>query len=74
MTQGLGPLFHQPHGPGDFSDTILSTSDPDYPLSKAVSQVENLARKTLPATISTSFQGTAEAFRSSVERPRSAVC
>jgi HAE1 family hydrophobic/amphiphilic exporter-1 len=28
--------------------------------------VENLARETLPASISTSFQGTAEAFRSSV--------
>nr|MBC8362446.1 efflux RND transporter permease subunit [Candidatus Desulfatibia profunda] len=65
ITRGLGPLSINHTGQA-LSVTLSFNLGPDYPLSKAVSQVENLARKTLPASISTSFQGTAEAFRSSV--------
>jgi HAE1 family hydrophobic/amphiphilic exporter-1 len=46
--------------------TVSFNLKPNYPLSEAVREVENLARKILPATVGTSFQGAAEAFRSSV--------
>ena len=46
--------------------TLSFNLAPNYPLGKAVSEVEALARRTLPATVSTSFQGTAQAFQSSV--------
>jgi hydrophobic/amphiphilic exporter-1 (mainly G- bacteria), HAE1 family len=46
--------------------TVSFNLKPNYPLSEAVREVENLAQKTLPATVGTSFQGAAEAFRSSV--------
>ncbi|MGH9579594.1 MAG: efflux RND transporter permease subunit [Terriglobales bacterium] len=36
-------------------------------LGDAVASVESLARNTLPSTISTSFQGTAQAFQASIE-------
>jgi HAE1 family hydrophobic/amphiphilic exporter-1 len=65
ITQDLGPLSINHTGQAP-SVTLSFNLNPEFPLSKAISQVENLARKTLPATISTSFQGTAEAFRSSV--------
>lgn len=65
VTQDLGPLSINHTGQAP-SVTLSFNLNPDYPLSKAISQVENLARKTLPASISTSFQGTAEAFRSSI--------
>ena len=65
ITQDLGPLSINHTGQAP-SVTLSFNLNPEFPLSKAISQVENLARKTLPASISTSFQGTAEAFRSSV--------
>jgi HAE1 family hydrophobic/amphiphilic exporter-1 len=65
IIQGLGPLSIN-HTGQVISVTLSFNLGSDYPLSKAVRQVENLARETLPASISTSFQGTAEAFRSSV--------
>jgi len=65
ITQDLGPLSINHTGQAP-SVTLSFNLNPDFPLSKAISQVENLARKTLPASISTSFQGTAEAFRSSI--------
>jgi HAE1 family hydrophobic/amphiphilic exporter-1 len=65
ITQDLGPLSINHTGQAP-SVTLSFNLNPEFPLSKAISQVENLARKALPATISTSFQGTAEAFRSSV--------
>jgi HAE1 family hydrophobic/amphiphilic exporter-1 len=65
ITQDLGPLSINHTGQAP-SVTLSFNLNPDFPLSKAISLVENLARKTLPAGISTSFQGTAEAFRSSI--------
>jgi HAE1 family hydrophobic/amphiphilic exporter-1 len=65
VTQDLGPLSINHTGQAP-SVTLSFNLNPDFPLSKAINQVENLARKTLPASISTSFQGTAEAFRSSI--------
>jgi len=65
ITQDLGPLSINHTGQAP-SVTLSFNLNPDFPLSKAISQVENLARKTLPAGVSTSFQGTAEAFRSSI--------
>ena len=65
ITQDLGPLSINHTGQAP-SVTLSFNLNPEFPLSKAISQVENLARKTLPADINTSFQGTAEAFRSSI--------
>jgi len=65
ITQDLGPLSINHTGQAP-SVTLSFNLNPDFPLSKAISQVDNLARKTLPASISTSFQGTAEAFQSSI--------
>ena len=65
ISQDLGPLSINHTGQAP-SVTLSFNLNPDFPLSKAISLVENLARKTLPASISTSFQGTAEAFRSSI--------
>ena len=65
VTQDLGPLSINHTGQAP-SVTLSFNLNPDFPLSKAINQVENLAHKTLPASISTSFQGTAEAFRSSI--------
>jgi len=65
ISQDLGPLSINHTGQAP-SVTLSFNLNPDFPLSKAISEVENLARRTLPASISTSFQGTAEAFRSSI--------
>ena len=65
ITQSLGPLSINHTGQAP-SVTVSFNLKPNYPLSEAVSEVENLARKILPATVGTSFQGAAEAFRSSV--------
>ncbi|HSB10961.1 MAG TPA: efflux RND transporter permease subunit [Blastocatellia bacterium] len=46
--------------------TVSFNLRPDVPLSSAVSEVERLARGTLPPSITTSFQGTAQAFESSL--------
>jgi HAE1 family hydrophobic/amphiphilic exporter-1 len=47
--------------------TISFNLKPGVALGDAVSAVEKAARATLPATITTSFQGTAQAFQSSVK-------
>jgi len=47
--------------------TISFNLKPGYALGDAVAGVEKLAREVLPATISTSFQGTAQAFQSSLK-------
>jgi hydrophobic/amphiphilic exporter-1 (mainly G- bacteria), HAE1 family len=65
ITQDLGPLSINHTGQAP-SVTLSFNLNPDFPLSKAIKQVQDLARNTLPADISTSFQGTAEAFRSSI--------
>ncbi|MRR57968.1 MAG: efflux RND transporter permease subunit [Deltaproteobacteria bacterium] len=47
--------------------TLSFNLQPGVFLSDAVSLVDGLARETLPATITTSFQGTAQAFQKSVQ-------
>jgi len=66
ITKGLGPLTvnHQGQLP---AVTISFNLKPGVALGDAVPLVENLGRETLPATISTSFQGTAQAFQSSLQ-------
>ncbi len=48
------------------SATISFNLSPGTSLGEAVSNVESVARQLLPATVTTSFQGTAEAFQSSL--------
>ncbi len=64
FTQDVGPLSvaHLGQLP---AVTLSFNLRPGVSLSEAVTQVERLARETLPATISTSFQGTAQAFQDS---------
>jgi len=49
------------------SVTLSFNLTPNFPLGKAVDAVEAQAREVLPATIGTSFQGTAQAFQSSMQ-------
>jgi HAE1 family hydrophobic/amphiphilic exporter-1 len=66
LTSGVGPLTinHQGQLP---SVTVSFNLSPDVSLGKAVDVVNKLARSTLPATIMTNFQGTAQAFQSSLK-------
>src|SRR3972149_12103766 len=61
---GVGPLTvnHQGQVP---AVTISFNLKPGVPLSNAVVNVHRVADQTLPQTITTSFQGTAQAFESS---------
>jgi hydrophobic/amphiphilic exporter-1 (mainly G- bacteria), HAE1 family len=63
---GVGPLSinHQGQLP---AVTISFNLNPDISLGDAVAGIDNIAKVTLPATINTSFQGTAAAFQSSVQ-------
>jgi HAE1 family hydrophobic/amphiphilic exporter-1 len=49
------------------SVTISFNLKPGVSLGDAVSQVNGIAKKTLPSTVSTSFQGTAQAFQASLQ-------
>jgi HAE1 family hydrophobic/amphiphilic exporter-1 len=66
LGRGLGPLSinHLSQLP---SVTISFNIKPGVSLGDAVAAVEKLARTTLPATISTNFQGTAQAFETSMQ-------
>src|SRR5262249_2299237 len=66
LTPGVGPLTvtHLGHLP---SVTISFNLKPGVSLGEAVTQIQNIARTQLPATISTSFQGVAQAFQSSLQ-------
>ena len=66
LSRDVGPLSvtHQGQLP---AVTLSFNLKPGVPLGDAVNAVEKLARATLPATISTSFQGTAQAFQSSLQ-------
>ncbi len=64
--------IHQTAGPlavnhsGQLPAVTLSfNTAPGVALSAAVTRVQSIAARTLPATVTTSFQGTAEAFQSS---------
>ncbi len=65
ITKSVGPLSINHTGQLP-SVTLSFNLAPGVPLGGAVDKVEQLARTTLPATISTSFQGTAQAFQSSI--------
>jgi HAE1 family hydrophobic/amphiphilic exporter-1 len=66
LTQTLGPLTinHAGQLPGV---TISFNLKPGAALGDAVAAVQNLARQMLPATITTSFQGAAQAFQASMQ-------
>jgi hydrophobic/amphiphilic exporter-1 (mainly G- bacteria), HAE1 family len=65
LTQDLGPLAVNHSGQLP-SVTISFGLKPGVALGDAVKQVEDVARSTLPATISASFQGEAQAFEASL--------
>jgi hydrophobic/amphiphilic exporter-1 (mainly G- bacteria), HAE1 family len=66
LTAGVGPLSvtHSGQLP---SVTISFDLEPGTSLSQGVAAVDKAARAILPQTISTSFQGTAQAFQSSLQ-------
>lgn len=64
VTQTVGPLSVNHLGQLP-AVTISFNLAPGYSLGPAVEEVERISRETLPATISGSFQGTAQAFQSS---------
>ena len=66
LSRSLGPLSVNHLGQLP-SVTISFNIKPGVSLGDAVSAVEKVARATLPATISTSFQGTAQAFQTSMK-------
>jgi HAE1 family hydrophobic/amphiphilic exporter-1 len=66
FSRGIGPLLvnHLSQLP---SATISFNLHDGVSLSAATDQVQSLAKKTLPGTITTSFQGTAQIFQSSLQ-------
>jgi len=66
FTTGVGPLTinHQGQLP---AVTISFNLKPGVSLGDAANAIDRLAKDNLPATINTSFQGTAAAFRSSLQ-------
>jgi hydrophobic/amphiphilic exporter-1 (mainly G- bacteria), HAE1 family len=66
LTRSLGPLTINHLGQLP-AVTISFNLGPGKALGDAVSEVEKLARHVLPATITTSFQGTAQAFQASMQ-------
>jgi HAE1 family hydrophobic/amphiphilic exporter-1 len=66
MTPGLGPLAVN-HSGQIPSVTLSFNLRTGVALGQATDEVNRLARETLPATISPTFQGTAQAFQSSMQ-------
>jgi HAE1 family hydrophobic/amphiphilic exporter-1 len=66
ITRGVGPLTVNHLGQIP-SVTLSFNLRPGVSLGEAVNAVHKVAAKTLPSTITTSFQGTAQAFESSME-------
>jgi HAE1 family hydrophobic/amphiphilic exporter-1 len=66
LSPGLGPLSLNHLGQLP-SVTISFNIKPGVSLGDAVSAVEKVVKATLPATINTSFQGTAQAFKTSLQ-------
>jgi HAE1 family hydrophobic/amphiphilic exporter-1 len=66
ISRDLGPLTvnHQGQLP---AVTVSFNLEPGVSLGTAVERVQELARQTLPGTVTTSFQGTAQAFTSSLQ-------
>jgi HAE1 family hydrophobic/amphiphilic exporter-1 len=66
LEQGVGPLSVNHSGQLP-SVTLSFNLRPGVALGSAVDQVDRIARETLPDTITTGFQGTAQAFQSSMK-------
>jgi HAE1 family hydrophobic/amphiphilic exporter-1 len=66
VTPSLGPLTVN-HSGQIPSVTLSFNLNPGVSLGQAVDEVDKLARAELPPTITTSFQGTAQAFESSMK-------
>lgn len=66
LKPSLGPLSVN-HAGQVPAVTLSFNLAPGVSLGDATAEVEQLARTTLPATISTSFEGTAQAFKSSMQ-------
>jgi HAE1 family hydrophobic/amphiphilic exporter-1 len=66
LSRSLGPLSVNHLGQLP-SVTLSFSTQPGVSLGDAVTAVERVAKKTLPETISTSFQGTAQAFQTSMK-------
>jgi len=66
LSQDLGPLTIQ-HAGQLPSVTLSFNLRAGHSIGEAVNLVNRLALQTLPATVSTSFQGTAQAFQSSLQ-------
>lgn len=66
LTQSMGPLSVNHLGQLP-AVTLSFNTRPDVSLGTAVEAVNKAARNTLPASITTSFQGTAQAFQSSMQ-------
>ena len=66
LSRSVGPLLVNHLGQLP-SATISFNLRPGVSLSAATDQVQALAKQTLPATITTSFQGTAQIFQSSLQ-------
>jgi len=66
LRTGLGPLSVN-HSGQIPSVTLSFNLRPGASLGQAVDEVNRVAREVLPATISTAFQGTAQAFQSSMK-------
>jgi HAE1 family hydrophobic/amphiphilic exporter-1 len=65
LDEGVGPLTVN-HAGQLPAVTLSFNLQPGASLGDAVAAIDALARRTLPATISTTFQGTAQAFQSSL--------
>jgi HAE1 family hydrophobic/amphiphilic exporter-1 len=66
LSENVGPL--QVNHTGQLPSVTLSFNlKPGVAIGEAVASVDKVARQALPATISTSFQGTAQAFQSSFQ-------
>ncbi|HEY9773333.1 MAG TPA: efflux RND transporter permease subunit [Planktothrix sp.] len=65
LDRGVGPLLVNHLGQFP-SVTISFNLKPGIPLSDVVSKIEDMAHDTLPPTVTYSFQGTAQAFESSI--------
>jgi len=65
LSEGVGPLTVN-HAGQLPAVTISFNLQEGTSLGDAVDRIESLARRTLPATVTTSFQGSAQAFQSSL--------
>ncbi len=67
VTRDAGPLADQSFRPASVAVTISFNLKPGFALGEAVDQVKEIADRTLPARMQTSFTGAAAAFQSSLK-------